>query len=135
MSDAGLRAACLGLSALGLLVAGYLTYVHYAELEPICAGGSGGCAVVQASEQSKLAGVPVALLGLGAYLAIVAATLIPGGAARALGALTALVGFGFSAYLTVESVTVIDATCQWCLASLAVITLLAATTVARLLRA
>jgi uncharacterized membrane protein len=33
------------------------------------------------------------------------------------GFLTALVGFGFSAYLTYLELFVIDAICQWCVAS------------------
>ncbi len=62
--DRPLRIAALILSILGIGVAGYLTYVHYADISPICAGGSGGCEKVQASDQSRLAGIPVALLGL-----------------------------------------------------------------------
>lgn len=46
----------------------------------------------------------------------------------------ALAGLGFSAYLTYLEVFEIEAICQWCAASAAVMTALAATTVARLLR-
>jgi uncharacterized membrane protein len=46
----------------------------------------------------------------------------------------ALAGLGFSAYLTYLEVFEIEAICQWCVASAAVMTALAATTVARLLR-
>ncbi|HEX8105546.1 MAG TPA: vitamin K epoxide reductase family protein [Solirubrobacteraceae bacterium] len=135
MSDARLRTAALVLAVLGIGVAGYLTYVHYADLEPVCAGGGHGCEIVQASPQSELAGIPVALLGLLGYLVLAGVNLAAGEAARILGALVALVGFGFSVYLTVESVTVIEATCQWCLASLGLMTALAGVCVARLLRA
>ena len=34
--------ASLILSVLGIGVASYLTYVHYADISPICAGGSRG---------------------------------------------------------------------------------------------
>ena len=51
-----------------------------------------------------------------------------------MAALTALVGFGFSAYLTQQAVVDIGATCQWCLASFWLMTALAAVSVARLLR-
>ena len=135
MTDARLRAAALVLSGLGIGVAGYLTYVHYADLEPVCVGGSGGCAIVQASDQAYLAGIPVALLGLLAYVVLLASNAARGEAARMLAALTAIVGFGFSVYLTIQSVTVIEATCQWCLASLALMTLLALVCTARLVRA
>jgi uncharacterized membrane protein len=135
MSGAQLRLAAILLSGVGLAIAAYLTYVHVAELEPFCVGGGGGCERVQASDQSELAGVPVAVLGLAAYVVLLGCAILRSEAALALGALTALAGFGFSAYLTYESVAVIGATCQWCLASAAVMTLLAVVTTARLLRA
>ena len=99
-----------------------------------CAGGSGGCERVQASDQSKLAGIPVALLGLLSYIALLVANWLRGDVARAAAALIAIVGVGFSAYLTIESITVIEATCQWCLASAAIMTLMAIVTIARLVR-
>lgn len=135
MTEGRLRIAAILLSVLGIGVAGYLTYVHYADLEPVCVGGGGGCAIVQASDQSKLAGIPVALLGLLAYVTLLACGLLRTEAARMLAALTALVGFGFSVYLTIESVTVIEHTCQWCLMSLGLMTLLAGVCTARLLKA
>lgn len=133
MTDRRLRRAALAVSGLGIVVAGYLTYVHYAELDPVCVGGGGGCAVVQASDQSELAGIPVALLGLLAYVVLLATNLRDGEPARIMAALTAIVGFGFSVYLTYESVTAIEATCQWCLASLALMTAAAVLCTARLL--
>lgn len=134
MTDARLRVVAAALSALGIAVAGYLTWVHFGDLEPVCVGGGGGCAIVQASDQSELLGVPVALMGLIAYVVLLVANVVRGEVARMLAALTALIGFGFSVYLTIESVTVIEATCQWCLVSLALMTLLALTCSARLLR-
>lgn len=134
MTDARLRVVAAALSALGIAVAGYLTWVHFGDLEPVCVGGGGGCAIVQASDQSELLGVPVALMGLIAYVVLLVANVVRGEGARMLAALTALIGFGFSVYLTIESVTVIEATCQWCLVSLALMTLLALTCSARLLR-
>ncbi len=134
MTDRPLRVAALVLSILGIGVAGYLTYVHYADISPICAGGSGGCAKVQASDQSKLVGIPVALLGLLSYVTLLVLNALRGDLARTGAALVAIIGFGFSVYLTIESVTVIEATCQWCLASLGVMTLMAIVTVTRLWR-
>ena len=134
MTDRPLRVAALILSLLGIGVAGYLTYVHYADISPICAGGSGGCAKVQASDQSKLVGIPVALLGLLTYITLLVLNVPRGELFRTGAALVAIIGFGFSVYLTIESVTVIEATCQWCLASLAVMTLLAIVTTTRLVR-
>jgi uncharacterized membrane protein len=51
------------------------------------------------------------------------------------GALLALVGFGVSAFLTVWSITALETTCRWCLASAVTMTLIAIFTVIRLLRA
>ena len=129
-----LRIASLVLSILGIGVAGYLTWVHYGDISLLCVGGGGGCATVQASDQSKLLGIPVALLGLLSYLALLVLNALRGDLARTGAALIAIVGFGFSVYLTIESVTVIEATCQWCLASLVIMTLMAIVTVTRLVR-
>ena len=134
MTGARLRVVAIVLSVLGVGVAGYLTWVHYADLEPVCVGGGGGCARVQASEQSELAGIPVALLGLLAYVTLVVTNVLRGELALTAATLTALVGAGFSIYLTVESITVIEATCQWCLASLALMVSLAIVCSWRLLR-
>jgi uncharacterized membrane protein len=128
-----LRAAILALSALGIALAAYLTYVHYADLKPFCVSGSGGCEKVQSSGPSRLAGIPVALLGLIGYTAIFATALARTEAARTATALLALSGFGFSAYLTYQELFVIDAVCQWCVASAVLMTALAVLTTARLL--
>jgi uncharacterized membrane protein len=135
MSDSALRVATAALAIAGLAVAAYLTWVHYEDLEPICAGGGGGCEKVQSSEYAELAGVPVAVLGLAGYALILASLAVPGEAGRLAGALLALVGFGFSAYLTWLELFEIDAICQWCVASAVVMTALAVTTVARVLSA
>jgi uncharacterized membrane protein len=128
MSERRLRIAVAVLALAGLVVAGYLTWVHYADLEPICAGGSGGCERVQTSEYAELAGVPVALLGLIGYAAILASLAVPGEAGRFAGALLALAGFGFSAWLTYVELFEIDAICQWCVASAVIMTALAVVT-------
>jgi uncharacterized membrane protein len=134
MTDRPLRRAIAALAVIGLGVAGYLTYVHYAGTTPLCLA-SGGCETVQGSPYAELLGVPVALLGLLGYLAILASLLVPGEAGRAAGALLALVGFGFSAYLTYRELFTIDAICTWCMASAALMTVLAAASVWRLLGA
>jgi uncharacterized membrane protein len=128
MSDRRLRIATAVLALAGLGVAGYLTWVHYADLEPICAGGSGGCEKVQSSDYAELAGVPVALLGLIGYGAILASLLLPGDLGRFAGAVLALAGFGFSAWLTYVELFEIDAICQWCVASAVIMTALAVVT-------
>jgi uncharacterized membrane protein len=121
--------AVAALAVLGAAIAGYLTWVHFAELEPFCVGGGGACERVQSSPHASLGGVPVAVLGLVGYLAILASQAL---ADRSVTAFLALVGAGFSAYLTYVELNVIHAVCQWCVASAVVMTALAVASVARL---
>jgi len=122
------------LAVLGLGVAGYLTYVHYAGIHVLCAA-SGGCETVQTSSYAKLAGVPVPVLGLIGYAAILASLFVRGEAGRLATAGVALVGFGFSLYLTYLELFVIKAICQWCVGSAVLMTAIAVLAVIRLLRA
>jgi uncharacterized membrane protein len=133
VTDRALRTAGLVLAGLGIGVAAYLVYVHYAGVEPVC-NIAHGCHKVQTSEYAKLAGIPVALLGLVGYVVILAALLVPGESARMVAALTALVGFGFSLYLTYRELFTIDAICQWCVASAVLMTGLAVLCTWRLVR-
>jgi uncharacterized membrane protein len=133
VSDRALRSTGLVLAVLGVAVAGYLVYVHYADIEPVC-NIAHGCHKVQTSQYADLAGVPVALLGLIGYVTLLGALLAPGEPARMLAALVALVGFGFSAYLTYRELFTIDAICQWCVASAILMTGLAIVCTWRLLR-
>ena len=135
MSDRALSLAAAALALAGLAISGYLTYVHYAGIEPVCAGGGGACERVQSSPYADLAGVPVAVLGLGGYLAILASLVLPGQAGRSVTAFLALAGFGFSGYLTYLELAVIEAICQWCVASAVVMTVLAGVAVTRMVTA
>jgi uncharacterized membrane protein len=67
-------------------------------------------------------------------VAILAALLVPGEPARMAAALIALVGFGFSMYLTYRELFTIDAICQWCVGSAILMTGLAVVCTWRLLR-
>lgn len=122
------------IALIGLGIAAYLTYIHYAGLHPLCLA-SGGCEKVQSSHWSKLGGIPVATIGLVGYAAILALVFVPGETGLAGLALVALVGFGFSAYLTFVELFRIHAVCQWCVASAVLMTLLAVLGVTRLLTA
>ena len=135
MTERRLRVAIAALAAVGLGIAVYLTYVHYAGVEPFCVAGGGGCEKVQTSDYAALAGVPVAVLGLIGYVLILASALVRSESGRLAGAALALSGFGFSAYLTYREIYTIEAICQWCVASAVVMALLAGLTAARLLTA
>jgi uncharacterized membrane protein len=129
-----LRLATVALALLGLAIAGYLTWVHYADLKPFCVGGGGGCERVQSSDWADLGGIPVAVLGVGGYAAILLLSALPGELARTGAAFFALVGAGFSAWLTYVEIAKIDAICQWCVASALVMAALAVVSIIRLLR-
>jgi uncharacterized membrane protein len=132
VTDRRLGRAAIVLAIVGVVIATYLVYIHYADVKPICSI-SHGCETVQKSRYAKLAGIPVALLGLGGYLAILASLFVRGEAGRLAGAGMALVGLGFSGWLTYLEAARIHAWCQWCIASAVVMSLLAVILVWRLL--
>jgi uncharacterized membrane protein len=132
-TDRRLRIAILVLSLIGIGIAGYLTYVHYEGLKVLCLS-SGGCETVQASRFAKLDGVPVAVLGLAGYIGILGSLLVRGELGRIAGFAIALIGFGFSMYLTYRELFTIKAICQWCVASAVLMTVLAILTAIRVLR-
>ena len=132
MTNGRLRAA-IGLVALaGAAVAAYVVYARYTHTQIACT--TSGCETVQHSTYAKLAGVPVAVLGLAAYLAIFATALSVRVEAAAVAAAIALGGLAFAIYLIVIQVAVIDAICQWCLASDAILAVLALLSLERLRR-
>jgi uncharacterized membrane protein len=132
VTDRRLWRAAIVLAVVGVAIASYLVYVHYADVKPICSI-SHGCETVQKSKYAKLAGIPVALLGLIGYVAILASLFVRGEAGRLAGAGMALVGLGFSGWLTYLEAERIHAWCQWCVGSAIVMTLLTLVLVWRLL--
>ncbi len=114
----------LVLNVIGLGVAIYLTYVHYSGTKPACTLG-GSCLKVQTSQWSKLDGVPVALIGLIGYIAILASQFAPDREETRLATLgMTLIGTGFSGYLTYRELFSIHAICEWCASSAVIMTLL-----------
>jgi uncharacterized membrane protein len=132
--DRRLRVAAIVLAVIGTAIGTYLTYVHYAGINPVCSIAH-GCVKVQTSEWSKVRGVPVALIGLIGYVLILGSLLfLPGDAGRIASAALSLFGFMYSAYLTYREIFSIHAICQWCVMSAITLTLLAIVTTWRLLR-
>lgn len=134
MSDRAARVAIAALSLAGIGIAGYLSWARAAGESLACPISGGGCETVQQSSYSELVGLPVAYLGLAAYVALLVLVLWDSEAARAAAAAVALSGAAFAVYLLVVQLVVIDAVCVWCLASDVTIGLLAAVTTWRLLR-
>ncbi len=124
------------LTAIGLCLAGYLTYVHYSGTTPPCSIKGNPCSQVQKSQYSELVGVPVALIGLLGYIAILGSLLASEGE-RARFVTTALTvgGFGFSAYLTYRELFTLHKICEWCVGSAVLMTIIVCLSIWRFLQA
>jgi uncharacterized membrane protein len=135
MSARALRTTLIVLAALGIALAGYLTYLHYSGTTPPCSIKGNPCSQVQKSRYSELAGVPVALIGLLGYIVILGSLLAPESehARFATMALT-LGGLGFSAYLTYREVFTLHKICEWCVGSAVLMTIMMCLSVWRFLR-
>ena len=133
-----LTKAIFVIALIGVLEAGYLTYIHYHGLGSLpCIGGHHGqssCEQVQSSAYSKVAGVSVALLGLLGYITIVTSLFIRGELGRAAGFCVALIGCGFSGYLTYRELFTLKEICEWCVGSAILMTVLMVLTAIRFLR-
>jgi len=109
------------LALAGLAVAGYLTVVHFRGEGLVC--GIGDCQAVQNSPYAEIAGLPIALLGSGMYLALIGLNVARWRWPRSSDMLTtvafglALAGTLYAAYLTYLEIWVIRAICQWCVVS------------------
>lgn len=129
----GLRGVTAALALAGLAVAAYLTWVHVAGLRPLCVGGSGACERVQNSDYALLFGIPVAVLGLAGYAAVLGTLAVPGELGRSASAFLAFAGALFSGYLTYVEIVELDAVCQWCVVSALLMAALAVVSTIRLL--
>jgi uncharacterized membrane protein len=130
MSEVRLRWAAAALAAAGTALSAYLLYARETGTTLVCA--TGGCETVQGSRYAEVLGIPVAGLGLVAYVVLLLAALNAGELARMLGAAVALAGVAFGAYLLYVQLEVIEAVCQWCLASDVLMTGLAAAMLLRI---
>ena len=119
------------LCIIGLVVAGYLAFVETTDTTAVC-GPVGDCNTVQQSEYALLFGfLPIGVMGLIGYVAIIIAWLLGRFREDRLAQLATLALFGmslfgvlFSIYLTFLEPFVIGATCAWCLTSAVLMTAL-----------
>jgi uncharacterized membrane protein len=132
VSDRRLRYATSALALAGAGIAAYLSYIRLTDTSIICP--TTGCATVQRSSYSELAGVPVAYLGVLGYGSILATTASVKRHAAAAGAVLALGASMFAIYLLAIQLFVIDALCVWCVASDVVVFMLTALTIFRVRR-
>jgi len=129
VTDRRLRGAVLLLSLVGAGVAAYLTVAHFGHVRIACA--TGGCETVQTSRYAEVAGVPVAAIGLAAYLVLAWSGVARGELARGIGFAAAVTGFAVSMVLLYVQAGILHAFCQWCLASDAILVLLLPATLLR----
>ena len=130
MSERTLRLAGVALAAAGAAITAYLLHARWTGSAVACS--TGGCETVQHSSYAEALGVPVAGLGFLAFVGLGATALARGAWAPLAQAGLALSALIFSAYLVYIQLAVIDAVCQWCLASDAVMSGIAVLALLRL---
>ena len=128
------------LTVLGVLDSAYLLIYKISNNNAMCLG-SGDCSTVNASRYSEINGIPVSLLGLFAYLAILILLILE---IRILFSSDnsnlfvfgiSLVGVLFSVYLTYIEFFVIHAVCPFCIISAIVIVLIFIISIIKLVKA
>ena len=130
MTERSVRIASAVLASLGAAISAYILYVRETDGSLVCS--TGGCETVQSSSYAELLGLPVAALGLAGFVVLLVAALTRGELARLVNATVALAAFLFAAYLLAVQLVVIDAICQWCVATDVLTTALAALALVRL---
>jgi uncharacterized membrane protein len=136
-----LQIATLVLAAIGMFSAAYLTYTKLARTNILCVQTKGfDCDLVNASNFSQIYGIPIAVLGLLAYITIVTVILLET-RMRILKANGPLLLFGislagtlYSAYLSYLEAFVLKAWCQYCLISALSMTAIFVLAIIRLVR-
>jgi uncharacterized membrane protein len=127
------------LAIIGLLVSIYMTIYKITSNDSMCIG-SGDCKTVNASRYAEVYGIPVAVLGVAGYAAILAVLFLerrPGffqqnGTMLFFG--LSLTGFLFTLYLIFVEVALIKAYCPFCITSQTVMTIIFIISVIRLVR-
>lgn len=128
-----LRGVATFLATFGVGIATYIAIADSGGGAPVCIAGGHGCQTVAESSYSHVFGVNIAVFGIVGYVLLLLCALLRGDGARMGGFLIALIGFGYSFYLTYLELFKIDAICQWCVASAVIMTLLFATNAIRML--
>lgn len=107
----------------GLAIAGYLTYEHFTASTTLACTDTGviNCLKVTTSAQSKVFGIPVAVLGLLYFIGMVPVNLPVAWRSRSpavrRGRIAAsVVGVAFVFYLVYAELFIIDGICLWCTA-------------------
>jgi uncharacterized membrane protein len=116
----------LTIALLGLADAGYLTWHFYSGIPPPCT--INGCEIVLTSPYAAIAGIPVALWGVGYYatlVLIVSAALLKKRSSWLIAAFAVTpIGFLMSLYFLAIQAVLLHSYCLYCLASAGISTTL-----------
>ena len=131
--------ALVALTIIGLLVSIYMTIYKITSNDSMCIG-SKDCSVVNSSRYSEVNGIPVAVIGVGGYAALLAVLWLerkPGffqqnGTMLFFG--LSLLGFLFTVYLIFVEIALIKAYCPFCITSQTAMTIIFIFSVVRLVR-
>jgi uncharacterized membrane protein len=137
--DKRLTRLAFALTIIGLLVSIYMTIFKITSNEKMCIG-SKDCSVVNASRYSEVNGIPVAVIGIAGYAALLAVQWLerkPGfiqenGTMIFFG--ITVTGFLFTAYLIFVEIALIKAYCPFCITSQVAMTALFVISVIRLIK-
>lgn len=131
--------ASVALAVIGVLVSVYMTIYKVTGNEGMCLG-SGDCSTVNASRFSEVNGIPVAVVGVIGYLAILGVhffehriAFIRQNATLMLFGM-GLVGFVFTVWLVYVEIAILKALCPFCVTSQVAMTLIFILAVIRLVR-
>jgi uncharacterized membrane protein len=127
------------LAIMGLLVSIYMTIYKIYHVEAMCLG-SGDCSTVNASRYSEVNGIPVAVIGILGYAAILAVLYFEtrnrffkhNGTLMIFG--MALTGFIFTVWLVYVEIALLRAICPFCVTSQVAMTIIFILAVIRLLK-
>jgi vitamin-K-epoxide reductase (warfarin-sensitive) len=110
------------LALAGAVVASLALHVHYStETEPCSINEKWDCGIVNHSPYAMLGPVPVAAIGIAGYTAMLVLVLAR---RKRLVLVAALIGLGFSLYLTHIEKDVLLVWCVYCVTSLGIISLI-----------
>jgi vitamin-K-epoxide reductase (warfarin-sensitive) len=110
------------LALAGAVVAALALHVHYStETEPCSINAQWDCGIVNHSPYAVIGPVPVAAIGIAGYAAMLVLMLAR---RKRLVLAAALVGLGFSLYLTYIEKYVLQVWCVYCVTSLGIISLI-----------
>lgn len=137
--DKWLYRASIALVIVGLLVSIYMTIYKVTSNDSMCLG-SGDCSTVNASIYSEVNGIPVAVVGVFGYLAILGVLLFENrnsffkqnGTLMIFG--MALTGFIFTVWLIYVEIALLKALCPFCVTSQVAMTLIFIMAVIRLIK-